>query len=158
MENSGLFHEGSKGRRVDGIRLRRREPNAGEHVRQFARRSKTMMRHGAAILLAWLGAAAPVSAHHAFAAEFDVNQPVKVRGTVTKVEWVNPHAWIYVDVKGPDGQVVNWHFELGPPNALFRLGWRKDSIPAGLEVDITGFRAKNGGEVGNGRSIILPDG
>lgn len=109
-------------------------------------------------LFCLLAAAAPLAAHHAFAAEFDVNQPVKVHGTVTKVDWVNPHAWIYVDVKGPDGKVVNWHFELGPPNALYRLGWKKDSIPAGLEVDITGFRAKNGGEVGNGRSIILPDG
>jgi len=105
-----------------------------------------------------LAAALPLAAHHAFAAEFDVNQPVKVRGTITKVEWVNPHAWLYVDVKGDDGKVVNWHFELGPPNALVRLGWKKDSIPAGLEVQITGFRAKSGEAVGNGRSIILPDG
>jgi hypothetical protein len=99
-----------------------------------------------------------LAAHHAFAAEFDVNQPVKVRGSVTKVEWVNPHAWIYVDVKAPDGQVVNWHFELGPPNALFRLGWKKDAIPTGTQVEITGFRAKNAENVANGRSIILPDG
>jgi hypothetical protein len=74
------------------------------------------------------------------------------------VEWVNPHAWLYVDVKGDDGKVVNWRFELGAPNAMIRLGWRKDSVPAGLEVAITGFRAKNGENVGNGRSIILPDG
>ena len=105
-----------------------------------------------------LAAAAPLAAHHAFAAEFDVNQPVKVKGTITKVEWVNPHAWLYVDVKGDDGKVVNWRFELGAPNAMIRLGWRKDSIPTGLEVAITGFRAKNGENVGNGRSIILPDG
>lgn len=112
-----------------------------------------------AIVIGLFGAAAiPLAAHHAFAAEFDVSQPVKVRGAVTKVEWVNPHAWIYVDVKGADGQVVNWHFELGAPNALFRLGWKKDAIPAGTEVEITGFRAKNGENVGNGRSIILPDG
>jgi hypothetical protein len=111
------------------------------------------------ILLALIGAVSvPLVAHHAFAAEFDVNQPVKVRGVVTKVEWVNPHAWIYVDVKGPDGQVVNWHFELGPPNALFRLGWKKDAIPTGTEVEISGFRAKNAENVGNGRSIVLPDG
>jgi len=113
---------------------------------------------GAITILACTGASSPVSAHHAFAAEFDVNQPVKVRGAVTKVEWVNPHAWIYVDVKDADGKVVNWHFELGPPNALFRLGWKKDAIPVGTEVEITGFRAKNGESVGNGRSIILPDG
>jgi hypothetical protein len=103
-------------------------------------------------------AATPVAAHHAFAAEFDVNQPVKVKGTLTKVEWVNPHAWIYVDVKGADGKVVNWHFELGPPNALFRLGWKKDSIPTGIEVEITGYRAKSAEAVANGRSITLPDG
>jgi hypothetical protein len=103
-------------------------------------------------------AGAPMAAHHAFAAEFDVNQPVKVHGTVTKVEFVNPHAWIYVDVKGADGKVINWHFELGPPNALFRLGWKKGAIPEGTEVDITGFRAKSGESVANGRSITLPDG
>jgi hypothetical protein len=105
-----------------------------------------------------LAAAAPLVAHHAFAAEFDVNQPVKVHGTVTKLEWVNPHAWLYVDVKDADGKVVNWHFELGPPNALFRLGWRKEAVTPGVEVDITGFRAKSGEAVANGRSITLPDG
>jgi hypothetical protein len=111
-----------------------------------------------AILVLSVLAALPVAAHHAFAAEFDVNSPVAVKGTVTKVEWVNPHAWLYVDVKDADGKVVNWHFELGPPNALFRLGWKKDAIPAGTEVSITGFRAKNGEAVANGRSIVLPDG
>jgi hypothetical protein len=110
------------------------------------------------MVLTLLLAALPLAAHHAFAAEFDVSQPVKVKGTVTKVEWVNPHAWLYVDVKDDAGKVVNWHFELGPPNALFRLGWKKDSIPAGTEVSITGFRAKAQEAVANGRSIILPDG
>jgi len=81
-----------------------------------------------------------------------------VRGTITKIEWVNPHAWLYVDVKSADGKIVNWHFELGPPNALFRLGWKKDAIPVGTEVEITGFRAKSMEAVANGRSIILPDG
>jgi Family of unknown function (DUF6152) len=99
-----------------------------------------------------------VTAHHAFAAEFDVNKPVKINGTVTKVEFTNPHAWIYVDVKEPDGNVVNWRFELGAPNALIRLGWRVDTIKAGTEVEIAGFRAKSGGPVANGRSIKLPDG
>ena len=109
---------------------------------------------GFALLLAAL----PVAAHHAFAAEFDVDKPVKVHGTVTKIEMVNPHAWIYVDVKEADGTVVNWRFELGAPNALIRLGWKKDSIPAGTVVDITGFRAKSELPVANGRSVTLPDG
>lgn len=116
------------------------------------------MQKALTLVISVLLAAIPVAAHHAFAAEFDVNQPVKVHGTVTKVEFVNPHAWIYVDVKGTDGKVVNWHFELGPPNALFRLGWKKDAVPEGTVVDITGFRAKNGEAVANGRSITLPDG
>ena len=109
---------------------------------------------GAALLLA----ARPVAAHHAFAAEFDVTKPVKVHGTITKVDWVNPHSWIYVDVKDADGKVTNWHFELGAPNALFRLGWKKDAIPSGLEVDISGYRAKSGEPVGNARSLTLPNG
>src|SRR5205809_7257652 len=100
----------------------------------------------------------PVAAHHAFAAEFDVNDPVKVKGTTTKMEWTNPHAWLYVDVKDDEGKMVNWRFELGAPNALIRLGWKKDTIPAGVEVEIEGFRAKAGGAVANGRSIKLADG
>jgi hypothetical protein len=110
------------------------------------------------LIVSLLLGALPLAAHHAFAAEFDSNSPVTVKGTVTKVDWVNPHAWLYVDVKGADGKVVNWHFELGPPNALFRLGWKKDAIPTGTEVAITGFRAKAQEAVANGRSITLPDG
>ena len=108
--------------------------------------------------LALLVTAAPILAHHAFAAEFDVNQPVKVHGTTAKMEWVNPHAWIHVDVKEADGKVTTWRFELGAPNSLIRLGWKKDTVPIGLEVDVEGFRAKAGGPVANGRSIKLPDG
>jgi Family of unknown function (DUF6152) len=108
--------------------------------------------------LSWSLAAVPAWGHHAFAAEFDVNQPVKVKGTVTKVEWVNPHAWIYVDVKDADGHVTNWRFELGAPNALFRLGWKKDAVAAGTEVEVSGFRAKAQDAVANGRSITLADG
>src|SRR5579864_9104012 len=103
-------------------------------------------------------ASKPVAGHHAFAAEFDVSKPVKVRGSITKVDWVNPHSWIYVDVKDADGKVTNWHFELGAPNALFRLGWKKDAIPAGLAVVVSGFRAKSGEPVGNARSLTLPNG
>jgi hypothetical protein len=109
-------------------------------------------------LLVLLAAAAQAPAHHAFAAEFDVNQPVKVKGSITKIEFTNPHAWLYVDVKDADGKVTNWRFELGAPNALVRLGWKKDAFPAGTEVTITGFRAKAQEAVANGRSITLADG
>ena len=100
----------------------------------------------------------PASAHHSFAAEYDGTKTVVVHGTIQKLEWVNPHAWIYVDVKGSDGHVTNWRFELGPPNALFRLGWKKDAVAAGTEVEVSGFRAKAQEAVANGRSITLADG
>src|ERR1700730_620551 len=103
-------------------------------------------------------AAKPMAAHNSFSSECDVAKPVKVHGSVTKMEWVNPHSWIYVDVKDPDGKVTNWHFELGSPNALFREGWKKDSVPIGLEVDILAYEAKSGGNVGNCRSVLLPNG
>ena len=110
------------------------------------------------VAVAILLAAMPLFAHHSFAAEFDVTKPVKVHGTVTKMDWVNPHSWIYVDVKDADGKVTNWHFELGSPGALFRNGWTKNAIPVGLEVDIAAYRAKSGGPVGNARAITLPNG
>jgi hypothetical protein len=103
-------------------------------------------------------AAATVVAHHAFSAEFDAEKPVKLVGTVTKTEWVNPHAWVYLDVKGPDGQVANWAVELGPPNALLRRGWRRNSLPIGAQITVDGFAAKNGKEFANANEITLPDG
>jgi|SRR5262245_14443141 len=103
-------------------------------------------------------AARSVTAHHAFSAEFDGNQPVTLRGTVTKVEWVNPHTWIFIDVKGPNGQIVNWGIEAGAPNALIRRGWRRESLPVGMEIVVDGYRAKSGKNLANGRDITLPDG
>ena len=105
----------------------------------------------------WLSGT-PMLAHHAFTAEFDATKHVTMRGIVTKVEWINPHSWIHVDVKEPNGQVVNWAFELGAPNALFRRGWRKDSVGLGIEVVITGFRGKSGRPIANGRTIKFADG
>ena len=101
---------------------------------------------------------APVFAHHAFSSEFDSNKPVEFTGTVTKMEWVNPHSWIHVDVKTKDGKVENWAIEGGTPNTLLRRGLRKTDLPAGTEIKITGFQAKDGGLRANGKDLTLPDG
>jgi hypothetical protein len=106
----------------------------------------------------WLTAAVPVVAHHAFAAEFDANQPVTLKGAVTKVEWTNPHIWIFLDVKGSDGKVVSWAVEGGAPNALYRRGFNKNSLPPGTEVVMEGYRAKDGSTKINGRTMTFADG
>src|SRR6185436_10932552 len=103
-------------------------------------------------------AAVPVWAHHAFAAEFDGNKLVKLRGTVTKMEWINPHAWLHIDVKGANGFVVSWAIELGPPNALIKRGWTKKDVPAGIELLVDGYQSKDGAMRANGREITFPDG
>ena len=108
--------------------------------------------------LSLLLVALPLAAHHAFAPEFDVEKPVTVTGKIVKFDLVNPHSWLYVDVTEPDGAITHWRFELGAPNALLRLGWKKSTIPAGMQVVVTGFRAKAGGPVANGRSVKLAGG
>ena len=108
----------------------------------------------AGLCLAWL----PMLAHHSFAAEFDITKPVKLQGTVIKMEWINPHAWIHVDVKGPDGKVESWAVEGGSPNIMLRRGFTKKSLETGTEVVVEGYRAKNGEFMANGANITFKDG
>ena len=110
---------------------------------------------GLAVMVSGAGAAI---AHHAFAAEFDSTKPVSLQGVVTKMEWINPHSWIHLDVKNADGTVTKWMIEGGTPNTLVRRGFTKDSLKPGTEIRVEGFRAKNGANRANGRDLVLPDG
>ena len=99
-----------------------------------------------------------VEAHHAFAAEFDSTKPVALRGTITKMEWINPHSWLHLEVKNKDGTVENWMIEAGPPGALVRRGWKRDSVVVGTEVLVEGYQSLDGSRRANGRDVTFPDG
>jgi len=114
--------------------------------------------NAALAFVAWMLMAAPAWAHHAFAAEFDAKRPVHLEGVVTKVELINPHAWIHVDVVGPDGRVSSWMVEAGSPNVLLRRGFTKASVAPGTKVIVDGYQSKDGSMRANGRDITLPDG
>jgi Family of unknown function (DUF6152) len=112
----------------------------------------------AALLGVGLLVGVPAWAHHSFAAEFDAAKPIKLHGRVTKVEWINPHSWIHLDVSGPDGKVTSWMVEGGSPNVLTRRGVTRTSIPEGTEIVVDGYMAKDGSNRANGRDITLSDG
>ena len=117
-----------------------------------------IIRGGVLIGALMLMSAAALRAHHSFAAEFDANQPVQLKGTVVKVEWINPHTWIHLDVKKSDGSMERWMIEGGTPNTLLRRGLTKNSLPEGTELVVDGYKAKNGSNRANGRDLTFTDG
>lgn len=118
------------------------------------RRTATLVTIGIGMMLL----SSALRAHHAFSAEFDANNPVTLKGVVTRVDWINPHSWLYIDVKDASGKVVPWKIEMGAPNQLLRRGWNKKSLPPGTEVVVEGYRAKNGSDIANGGNVTLANG
>jgi len=116
------------------------------------------MRTTLLVMLAAGGLLVGVGAHHAFNSEFDAAKPIKLTGVVKKMEWINPHSWLTIDVKRPDGTIETWEIEAGAPNAMFRRGFNRNSLPIGTEVVVNGFQAKDGRKRANGRDISFPDG
>jgi hypothetical protein len=121
-------------------------------------KTKLILAGVAGAVAGFLAYAPPVFAHHSFAAEFDASRPVKLTGTVTKIEWQNPHAFLYVDVKDPSGRVTNWGLEMGSPNGLMRQGWSRNSLKIGDEIVVEGSQAKDGSSIANARTVTLADG
>lgn len=138
---------------IDSKTLEQKNSNSEVHP---MRTKPGLVMAGIGLLVA--GTAAPLRAHHSFAAEFDATSPVKVEGTITRMQWTNPHAWIYVDARRPDGTVENWAIEVGSPTVLFRRGFNRNSLPPGTEIVVDGYRAKDGSRRANGRDITFADG
>lgn len=130
-------------------------------MRQHMKQHMSQLRSKMILMIAACGmlvSALPVGAHHAFAAEFDETKPVTLKGTVTKMEWINPHSWIHISVDNPDGSKTDWMVEGGSPNSLFRLGFKKSSLPPGTVIIVEGYRSKDGSDKAVGRDLTFEDG
>ena len=120
--------------------------------------TRTLARFAVIVAVCTVVATSSLLAHHSFTAEFDATKPVTLKGKITKMLWTNPHGWLYIDVKGPDGKVVNWALEFGAPYALYKRGWRQKDLPVGADVTVEGWLAKDGSNTANAGKVSLADG